>query len=88
MICVDFSGVLPFLPSWKWKTTPNERKLLLEIDPFFTGCHEYGKKVVLLAILFDMEILETLKLVRYDGMIPCWKFNVASLPLKTDRAGL
>ncbi len=27
-----------------WKTTPNERKLLLEIHQFFTKNHDYGRK--------------------------------------------
>ena len=35
--------VLPFLPqSWKWKTTPNERKLPLEGPNFHF--HDYGRK--------------------------------------------
>ena len=37
------NNTLPFLPeSWKWKTTPNEKKLLLE-RPIF-HFHDYGRK--------------------------------------------
>ncbi len=47
--------MVPFLPwSWKWKTTPNERKLLLEGPIFhFHDCGRKGNSAKIVGSLFS-----------------------------------